>query len=280
MTVLINEIGYMVSNTQLIPRKMLQIQGMADFMEIPAHDSLIKYSRREIEHLLLPFKEFEGYLVLHGEGETDGKRHIEFSSPRLDTRRKYTESIISLYKSIIDVMQTKTRALILHPGRFSKRYKRIDQIFWMVEGITAISEEVPTLSICIESRGGDKQGKVIRATMDDILLLNRVLKEFGTQRIFHCLDIAQAFIVHGRLGLERLLKDLQIRQIQIQEIHVSDVVITIEGVHQLGREIGTGLIAWNSVLKLIPPEARILIETLGGPKVFKRSLTFLNKVGS
>ena len=269
------KIGYMIPRVNLIKRDLFRIPKETCFAEIPVHDKLMEKSRRYVEELFRVKNNSVEFLTLHGEGETDGKRHIEFSSNDYKLRREYVNRVTDLFELIIDTVDTNIKSIILHPGRFSKRVPRDKQILWTAESLVEISDTLSNVTICLESRGGKNQGKVIRVIEKDILLFEKYLRDLGTTRVHHCLDIAQGFIVHGQFGLERLLVNLRAEQINIEEFHVSDVNRSSRGFFQLAQEIGNGQIDWNPIFELIPHGSRILIETLGGTIIFERSLQFL-----
>jgi hypothetical protein len=63
------------------------LQSEASFAELQIHDKL-KDTPGRIKKMQIP-EEFKGYLTLHGEGETDGRRKILFSSDEKELRERF-----------------------------------------------------------------------------------------------------------------------------------------------------------------------------------------------
>lgn len=100
----------------------------------------------------------------------------------------------------------------------------------------------------------------------------------GTQGIGLCIDLAQVIIVHGTEGnainfLNQLRESFDM---PILEWHLSDVAINQ---NRVAVEVGKGRINWTKLLPSVVSCCRsILIETLGGTKVFQRSRAHLESL--
>jgi hypothetical protein len=128
-------------------------------------------------------------------------------------------------------------------------------------------------------RGGDRHRKVLRANLDDILLLDYYLNSTGGPRIGLCIDVAQLFTLYGNSGTAEFLKQLKSACLPVKEFHVSDVLSTEVTTHRVAMEVGSGNINWKLILPLILENCNnLLIETLGGVKVFQRSKMFLESL--
>jgi hypothetical protein len=81
----------------------------ASFAELQIPDNL-KYSSIALENTR--FLKFPGYFTIHGEGETDGKVKIKFSSDNATERRRYIKESInvsSLIKCSGTMLETRKR---------------------------------------------------------------------------------------------------------------------------------------------------------------------------
>jgi sugar phosphate isomerase/epimerase len=105
------------------------------------------------------------------------------------------------------------------------------------------------------------------------------LNSNGINKIGLCIDIAQLFIVHGNNGIVRFPNDLRSLRLPVKEFHISDVYQNKKVTNRVAMEVGTGAIDWQLIFPLLLQHCReLLIETLGGIKVFQRSKSFLESL--
>lgn len=247
----------------------------ASFAELQIPDNL-KYSSIALENTR--FLKFPGFLTIHGEGETDGKAKIKFSSDNTTERRRYIKECINLYSFVLrHFCSHKVLRVILHPDTLSNKFTREKQIEILATSLTEIADKLEDIEfICIEPRGGDRQKKVLRAHTEDIRLLEEYLNGNNVHKIGLCIDVAQLFVVHGNEGTVQFLKDLSTARLPVKEFHISDVLNNKKIKNRVAMEVGTGSIDWQLVLPSVLQHCNnFLIETLGGVKVFERSKTFL-----
>ena len=160
------------------------------FLELQVRDNL-KHRLYAI-HDLGVSNTFGGYVTLHGEGETDGKRKIVFCSHDESTRKNYVTECVNLYSTIL----TKTdkynvERIILHPDTLTSKIGRTQQLELLAKSLSELSDRIGSrVLICIEPRGGDRQGKVLRNHLQDIEILQQMLKMLGEKRVGLCIDIA------------------------------------------------------------------------------------------
>jgi hypothetical protein len=87
------------------------------------------------------------------------------------------------------------------------------------------------------------------------------------------------YVVYGNEGTAQFLKDLSSIRISIKEFHISDVLQNAKVKNRVAMEVGNGSIDWKLILPLILQHCNeLLIETLGGVKVFLRSKKFLDSL--
>jgi len=113
-----------------------------------------------------------GNISLHGEGETDGKKRIQFSSPNETERRRYILESVSLYSLVLESFDiNRVQRIILHPDTFSHKVSRKKQIASLVTSLLEIRDKLKHTFeyVCIEPRGGDRQKKVLRVEIEDII---------------------------------------------------------------------------------------------------------------
>lgn len=249
------------------------------FLELQVHDNL-KHRLDVIPDLGLSTS-FGGYVTLHGEGETDGKRKIAFCSYDEPIRKNYIRECVDLYSTIL----TKTdkydvERIILHPDSLTSKIGRSQQLELLAKSLSELCDHIGNrVVICIEPRGGDRQGKVLRNHIQDIEIFQQMLKIVGEKRVGLCIDIAQLFIIHGNIGSVNFLKKLKLIQLPVKEFHLSDVFQSKYVKNRVAMEIGTGSVDWLLLLPFILVHCNeLLIETLGGIKIFQRSKEFLNSV--
>jgi hypothetical protein len=212
-------------------------------------------------------------------GIMEGKRKIKFCCENTVERRNYVIENAALYALITELLHThKVPRLILHPDTLSKKMIRKFQIELLSQSLSEISDQIFGVgSICIEPRGGDRQGKVLRAELGDLALLQEQLKSLGAKKIGLCIDITQLFVVHGNEGSADFLEQLKSIPLSVKEFHISDVWQTKKLTNRIAMEIGTGWIDWKLILPLVLQHCNnLLIETLGGIKVFQRSKSYLS----
>jgi sugar phosphate isomerase/epimerase len=182
---------------------------------------------------------------------------------------------VALYRRVIDHFQDRVRRLVLHPDSVDRKVAREAQIQLLAASVAEIKDRLPELQVCIEPRGGDRQNKVLRLELQDILNLKKHLCAIGAfEQIGLCIDLAQAVIVHGNARTIKFLDELNSTDFQILELHLSDVGLDQ---NRVAVEVGKGRIDWP---KLFPSALNcckaVLIETLGGIKVFQRSQAYLH----
>jgi endonuclease IV len=259
---------------RLLVESQLVSQLPVSFIEVPVHDYISKLSLKQFQQYFRISEDFRGYVVIHSEGETDGRARIGFSSPALQEREAYVNDLAQLMSTVHGLIQEKLRAIIVHPGTYHRKYARDLQIKWLSESLIKLSELLPETQLCIESRGGDRQGKVLRSIPNDIIELDHFLKESGA-KVSHCFDLAQAFTSFGIKGVTNGFQRLMENSVLISEIHASDVADTKRG-HRISVEVGKGSIPWSSLTQLLENfDGRVLLEVIGGITPFKRSLEFL-----
>jgi hypothetical protein len=279
------EYGFMSSQLTRLPSDVNTLNGSADFIEIQIHDSL-REQFDDVKHLAVLPDTFDGYITSHGEGETDGKRRILFSSSNDTERRQYVSNCIILYQKVIDHFDNKVRRLILHPDSISSKVPRQTQLEALARSLVEMHDRLSEhIQICIEPRGGDRQRKVLRTEFEDIQILCGHLSSLGaSRRIGLCVDLAQAIIVHGDdddnnndKGTIKFLRQInETSGLHILEWHLSDVAINQ---NRVAVEVGRGRINWAKLVPLVIGFCKsILIETLGGTKVFKRSRSYLESM--
>lgn len=255
------------------------VRKKAKFIELQVHDNL-KQNISEIRSNKLSF-DFDGYLTFHGEGETDGIKKIHLSSPNESLRKRYVKESAELYVAALEATDAyETTRFILHPDNLISKYPRPLQIKFLAHSLTELSDSIDrNISICIEPRGGGIRGKVIRNYLQDIKYLQEELKLLGAKRIGLCIDIAQSHIVHGKEGILGYLNSLKLLDLPVKEFHISDVLKNKHVKNKVAMEIGTGSINWSSLLSsLLFLCNDLLIETLGGIKVFQRSVEYLQSL--
>ena len=188
---------------------------------------------------------------------------------------------MNLYSTVL----TKTNKhnverIILHPDTLTSKIGRSQQLELLAKSLSELSDRIGNhVLICIEPRGGDRQGKVLRNHIQDIEILQQMLKTLGEKRVCLCIDIAQLYIVHGNIGIVNFLKKIKSIQLPVKEFHLSDVFRSKYVKNRVAMEIGTGLVDWQLLLPFIFVHCNeLLIETLGGIKVFQKSKEFLKSV--
>lgn len=98
----------------------------------------------------------------------------------------------------------------MHPDTISGKLSRKQQIEILALSLIEIKDKLQDIEmVCIEPRGGDRQNKVLRAEIGDIITLNNCLKSNTTKGIGLCMDLAQLFIVHGNKGIVHFLDELK-----------------------------------------------------------------------
>lgn len=263
----------------LLRTNVLSELNSVQFLELQVHDNL-KHKLDAIPALDVSTT-FGGHVTLHGEGETDGKHRISFCSNDESTRKNYITECVNLYSNILTrTDKHDVKRIILHPDTLVSKIGRLKQLELLAKSLSELGDRIGNrVVICIEPRGGDRQGKVLRNHIQDIEILQQMLGMLGEKRVGFCIDIAQLFIVHGNTGIVNFLKKLETIQLPIKEFHLSDVFRSKYVKNRVAMEIGTGSIDWRLLLPFILGHCNeLLIETLGGTKVFQRSKEFLISV--
>jgi hypothetical protein len=267
----------MVPRAELLYRHSSMLVGKVAFIEAPFHDKHVRMKQQSIRELYSVSPDFEGLVTLHGEGETDGIRKIMFSSSDSSVRMSYCVDLVNAVITARDVLGSKLAALIIHPPTRNRRFSREQEIEWLADSLSILVERLGSVEVCIESRGSDRQGKILRAQPQDILLLQDYLRKRGTE-ISHCLDVAQCFACFGMSGVLEMVLFFAESGATLTEIHASDVSKYSTGQPRVSMPIGRGLIDWKNLLPhVIRTNARILIEVIGGMKPCMESLDFLNE---
>jgi endonuclease IV len=267
------EIGYASSSPCVSKKAADGLDGHADFIEIPVHDD---YLSRGISASVPDW--FKGFVTLHGEGETGGRRLIQFSARRKQTRSQYAENAARLFNNASQKLgELRTRAVVVHPATLSHKYSRENQIDWFAESLSILCDSCVVPEICVEPRGGDRQRKVVRSEIQDILSLREALSSNGVQ-VGYCIDLAQTYCTHGMEAVVDLVRNCISHDLPIKEFHASDVAGASHS-NRLGMEIGTGRIHFACILgEMRELRSRLLIETIGGLPVFRRSLECLRSL--
>jgi sugar phosphate isomerase/epimerase len=121
----------------------------------------------------------------------------------------------------------------------------------------------------------------LRAEIEDIKILEQYLVSAGIGNIGLCIDVAQLFVVHGNNGIIQFLDELKSIRLSIKEFHISDVLNNEKIKNRVAMEVGTGAIDWQLILPSVLQHCNnLLIETLGGIKVFQRSKSYLESLMS
>ena len=267
------EIGYASSTPHVSEKLAGSLVGHADFIEIPVHDDYLSRGIRAV----VP-DQFGGFVTLHGEGETGGRRLIQFSARRKQTRLRYAKNSARLFNSATqEIGCSRTGAVVVHPATLSGKQSRQNQIKWFAESLSILRDSCLVPEICVEPRGGDRQRKVIRSEIQDILSLHQAVSSNGVQ-VGYCVDLAQTYCAHGMQGVVNLIHECIAHDVPIKELHASDVVENSRS-KRLGMEIGTGKIDFQQTLgNLRKLPVRLLIETIGGLPVFRRSFEHLKRL--
>jgi hypothetical protein len=240
----------------------------AAFIEIQVHDKM-KDNLEKIKQLSIA-EDFKGFVTIHGEGETDGRKRILFSS-QLNARTDYVKQCAQLYSKVIKHLYPITvKRIIAHPSSLDRNGSRRDQIYALSESLVALQDLIDSAEICIEPRGCDRHRKVLRVEISDIEMLDEFLHKLGGDKIGLCIDIAQLFLCKGNEGIVNFFSGLKK---DVKEFHISDVTE-----RRLGVEIGKGLIDWGNIIPHMLDHCKdFLVETLGGIRVFNRSLEYLER---
>lgn len=266
--------GFMNTSAGQLYKQSQCLKDKAAFIEIQIHDKL--KANTSLLDLYKVYDDFGGFITIHGEGETDGIRKILFSSYDEGIRKRYVNESAALYSSIIPHLKPHTVSrIVVHPDTFNRKSPRSQQIRSLAESLNELNESLGNVEVCVEPRGGDRQGKILRAEVDDLQILGDSLG--SSSKIGLCVDIAQLFIVHGQKGSERFLEELKTIHLPIKEFHVSDVSQVKKITNRVATEVGKGAIDWQQITPLMFQHCKeLLIETLGGVKVFERSRSYID----
>lgn len=269
--------GFMNTRAPQLYQESDYLKEHASFIEIQVHDKL--KSKNNLLNLYNVSPNFLGCITIHGEGETDGKKRILFCSDDKDRTKHYIKESVTLYASIMQYLYPhKVNRLIVHPDTLAKKIPRRKQIQHLAESLVKLSENLDGIDVCIEPRGGDRQGKVLRTELEDLRILEEYITSTGTQ-VGLCVDIAQLFVVHGNNGMRKFLEQLRTLRLPVKEFHISDVQQTKKITNRVAMEIGTGVIDWKLILTSVLQRCNeLLIETLGGIKIFERSKSYLESL--
>ena len=115
------------------------LKDYVSFIEIQIHDKL--KSNTNLLNLYNVSPNFAGYVTIHGEGETDGKKKILFCSDDGEKRRSYVREMIDLYSSVqVHLNPHKVMRLVVHPDTLSRNNARGQQIEYLVESLDDLTE--------------------------------------------------------------------------------------------------------------------------------------------
>jgi sugar phosphate isomerase/epimerase len=266
--------GYMNSQAERLAREAFDVASDASFIEIQVHDQQRDRAYSLTDTLA---NSYRGYATIHCEGETDGKRRLHFASPDAMQRNAYLHESLNLIATAIHrIMPWQTRRVILHPDTIWKGAPRQVMIEALAQSIEGVRDALPDVDVCIEPRGGDRQRKVLRLDIGDLETLTDDLR--SSARIGLCIDLAQLYVTKGTEDMVQFLRDLRGVGLPIKEIHASDVQSSGSN-KKVAMEIGKGEIDWPLVLPpLLERNKDILIETLGGVPVFRRSKSYIEEM--
>jgi hypothetical protein len=255
------------------------IAEQCSFIELQLHDNIMK--KIKIDKTIHIPLEYTGYFSFHGEGETDGKKRIKFCSSDNHERSTYISQCVNLYNRVSECLANyKVSRLILHPDTLNRRLNRHAQIELLAYSLSEMTDKINGIgSICIEPRGGICQGKVLRLEIEDVCSLENSVNSLGLRNLGLCIDIAQLHVAHGINGSLQFLKALKSMKLPVKELHVSDVLQSAKVKNRVAMEVGVGSVDWKLILPSVLQHCNeLLIETLGGVKVFQRSKMFLDSL--
>lgn len=266
--------GYMSTQLDRLAHEAFDVASDASFIEIQLHD---QHGDSVVSHIGALAYSYHGYVTIHCEGETDGKRRLRFASPDAVQRDAYLRESLNLVAGAIHrIMPWPTRRVILHPDTMWRGAPRQYLIEALAQSIEGVRNAIPGVDVCIEPRGGDRQRKVLRLDIGDLETLCENLD--SSAGIGLCIDLAQLFLTKGTQGMVQFLQDLPGVGLPIKEIHASDVQGSGSN-PRVAMEIGKGEIDWPLVLPvLLERNKDILIETLGGVPVFRRSKSYIEEM--
>ena len=276
-------IGFMPQRIQTLAKSLEKVVPPANFIEISVQDQnisrrLLELEKKYQEGVFDRLQAFDGYLVLHGEGERDGVRRIGFARKNRFERQTYVKFLAEMYQDFDGRLDGLVKSIVLHPDRLRKDCPRDEQIELLANSLTILSDLLPNVTLVLESRGS-KDPKVVRPFFEDIQALDNALHQQGAVRVQHCLDIAQTFIFAGIDGVKELIGQLEATNICFCELHVSDVGISSLGYPQVARGVGLGQIPWNKIIDVLKAE-RMLLEVFGGVNIFLESWDFLSRLAN
>ena len=252
-----------------------------DFIEISVKDEKIlaitrflseKKNRLVIESL----SEAGVTFTLHGEGEIDDKRRIYLAHPDDSRRKQYINQTIDHLNTVINLLDENVVNVVVHPDLLLKKVGRTQQITMLAESLGIISDYLPPkIPISIESRGS-KKPRCLRPTITDLQFLEEKLSELGIQKVFHCIDVAQAMI-YNEFNYFTVVDLIKSFYDKTKEYHLSDVMISSRGHPILGQPLGKGIITWQRIVPHLNVDALHLFETIGGIKAFEYSCETLRQ---
>lgn len=265
--------GFMNTSAGQLCQQSRYLSRKAAFIEIQIHDDMKASSIHSFLHTVSD--DYDGFITIHGEGETDGIRKILFCSEDNNKRQRYVSESVALYSSVIaNLMPHRVERIVVHPDTIDRKSPRSQQIGRLAESLKELSTGLNGVEVCIEPRGGDRQGKVLRAEIED---LQTLANGIGSSGVGLCIDVAQLFIVHGNSGSEQFLEELKHVRLPVKEFHVSDVSQGKRVTNRVATEVGKGSVNWRTIIPLMQNHCDdFLIETLGGIKVFERSRAYID----
>src|SRR5271157_2710439 len=142
--------GYMNVHLEKLESEAAALRDETSFIEIQLHDRL-KSIGLVYGPCALP-DSFRGYITIHGEGETDGKRRLEFTSPDHHQRSSYVDETLKLFnKGILSLGSRRIKRLILHPDSNRKGESRERQIKFLAQSLEEMRDGIPNnIEVCIE----------------------------------------------------------------------------------------------------------------------------------
>jgi hypothetical protein len=200
------EYGFMNTRQKDLYWQSESLKQKASFIEIQVHDKL--KSTIDLMGSFNIHPDFHGYITIHGEGETDGKRRVLFCTENQSERNRYVTETVHLFCSAVRRLPPNSvKRVIIHPDTLDRKLSRESQISNLAASLTELSRNLSDVEVCVEPRGAERQGKVLRAELDDLRTLQDYLN-FSETNIGLCVDIAQLFVAHGNDGVARFLKEL------------------------------------------------------------------------
>ena len=96
---------------------------------------------------------------------------------------------VDLYLSLSECLNShEIMRVILHPDTISRKLSRRDQLELLTISLSEISDRIYGIdAVCIEPRGGDRQGKVLRTEIEDIRIMEHFFDALGLKKAGLCI---------------------------------------------------------------------------------------------